>query len=42
MSDEEEGDYGTIRHTSTGKGVKLLFSKSKVSAYAWLICSYTC
>lgn len=30
MSDDEEGDYNTITHTETGKGVKLLYSKSKV------------
>ncbi|KAK3359221.1 GTPase-activating protein GYP7 [Lasiosphaeria hispida] len=30
MSDDEEGDYDTITHTTTGRGVKLLFSKSKV------------
>ncbi|KAF1990159.1 GTPase-activating protein GYP7 [Aulographum hederae CBS 113979] len=30
MSDDEEGDYNTIMHTRTGKGVKLLYSKSKV------------
>lgn len=30
QSDEEEGDYETIKHTKTGRGVKLLFSKSKV------------
>jgi hypothetical protein len=30
MSDDEEGDYNTIRHTTTGKGVKLLYTKSKV------------
>jgi hypothetical protein len=30
MSDDEEGEYNTIRHTKTGRGVKLLFSKSKV------------
>ncbi|KAK3398943.1 putative GTPase activating protein [Sordaria brevicollis] len=30
MSDEEEGDYNTITHTSTGRGVKLLYTKSKV------------
>ena len=30
MSDEEEGEYSTIRHTKSGKGVKLLFAKSKV------------
>lgn len=30
MSDDEEGEYDTITHTRTGRGVKLLFSKSKV------------
>lgn len=30
MSDDEEGEYNTIKHTSSGKGVKLLFTKSKV------------
>lgn len=30
LSDDEEGEYGTITHTRTGRGVKLLFSKSKV------------
>lgn len=30
MSDDEEGAYNTITHTESGKGVKLLFSKSKV------------
>jgi hypothetical protein len=30
MSDDEEGDYNTIAHSRSGKGVKLLFSKSKV------------
>lgn len=30
MSDDEEGDYNTITHTSTGRGVKLLYTKSKV------------
>ncbi|OTA91768.1 hypothetical protein M434DRAFT_22230 [Hypoxylon sp. CO27-5] len=30
MSDDEESEYGTITHTETGKGVKLLYSKSKV------------
>ncbi|KAF4537237.1 GTPase-activating protein gyp7 [Lasiodiplodia theobromae] len=30
MSDDEEGEYNTIRHTSSGSGVKLLYSKSKV------------
>jgi hypothetical protein len=31
MSDDEEGEYNTITHMETGRGVKLLFSKSKVS-----------
>lgn len=30
MSDDEEGGYETITHTESGRGVKLLFSKSKV------------
>ena len=30
VSDEEEQEYSTISHTSSRKGVKLLFSKSKV------------
>ncbi|KAL3425862.1 GTPase-activating protein gyp7 [Phlyctema vagabunda] len=30
MSDDEEGDYDTITHTTSGRGVKLLYSKSKV------------
>lgn len=30
MSDDEEGEYNTITHTDTGRGVKLLYSKSKV------------
>ncbi|KAI9841934.1 MAG: GTPase activating protein [Thelocarpon superellum] len=30
VSDEEEGEYNTIAHTPSGRGVKLLFSKSKV------------
>lgn len=30
MSDDEEGDYNTITNTETGRGVKLLYSKSKV------------
>lgn len=30
MSDDEEGEYSTIRHSKTGKGVKLLYAKSKV------------
>jgi TBC1 domain family member 15 len=30
MSDDEEGGYNTITHASATKGVKLLFSKSKV------------
>jgi hypothetical protein len=31
LSDDEEGEYNTITHTSSGRGVKLLYSKSKVS-----------
>ncbi|KAH7632905.1 rab-GTPase-TBC domain-containing protein [Sordaria sp. MPI-SDFR-AT-0083] len=30
MSDDEEGDYNTITHASSGRGVKLLYTKSKV------------
>ncbi|KAF2878536.1 GTPase-activating protein GYP7 [Massariosphaeria phaeospora] len=30
MSDDEEGEYNTIRHASSGRGVKLLYTKSKV------------
>jgi hypothetical protein len=30
MSDDEEGEYNTIKHTTSGKGVKLLYTKSKV------------
>ncbi|KAI0491075.1 GTPase-activating protein GYP7 [Xylaria cf. heliscus] len=30
MSDDEEGEYNTITHTETGRGVRLLYSKSKV------------
>ena len=30
MSDDEEGEYNTVRHAKTGRGVKLLYSKSKV------------
>ncbi|KAG9241110.1 GTPase-activating protein GYP7 [Calycina marina] len=30
LSDDEEGEYNTITHISTGRGVKLLYSKSKV------------
>ena len=30
LSDDEEGEYQTIMHSSSGRGVKLLFSKSKV------------
>ena len=32
LSDNEEGEYNTIMHSSSGRGVKLLFSKSKVRA----------
>ena len=30
LSDGEEGEYKTIMHSTSGRGVKLLFSKSKV------------
>ncbi|OAA61247.1 GTPase activating protein [Niveomyces insectorum RCEF 264] len=30
MTDDEEGGYDTITHPETGRGVKLLYSKSKV------------
>ncbi len=30
LSDDEENEYNTITHTSSGRGVKLLYSKSKV------------
>lgn len=30
-NDDDEEEYSTITHTSTGRGVKLLYSKSKVS-----------
>jgi len=30
MSDDEEGEYNTVRHAKTGRGVKLLYTKSKV------------
>jgi hypothetical protein len=32
MSDDEETGYNTVTHAQSGRGVKLLFSKSKVSA----------
>lgn len=41
VSDDDEGEYNTIRHTESGKGVKLLYTKSKVrspflfAAVAW-------
>ena len=30
VSDAEEDEYNTIAHSASGRGVKLLFSKSKV------------
>ncbi|KAL5420240.1 hypothetical protein PMIN03_000068 [Paraphaeosphaeria minitans] len=30
LSDDDEGEYNTIRHTESGRGVKLLYTKSKV------------
>jgi len=32
LSDDDEEEYNTITHSSTGRGVRLLFSKSKVEA----------
>jgi hypothetical protein len=37
LSDDEEGGYDTITHTESGRGVKLLFSKSKVSIIPYCI-----
>lgn len=36
MSDDEEGGYNTITHLDSGRGVKLLFSKSKVRHHSLL------
>ena len=36
FSDDEEGEYNTILQSESGKGVKLLFSKSKVSGVSRL------
>lgn len=33
MSDDEEGGYDTVRSVQSGRGVKLLFSKSKVGRF---------
>lgn len=33
MSDDEEGEYNTITHLESGRGVKLLYSKSKVGTF---------
>jgi hypothetical protein len=33
MSDDEEDEYNTIAQTAESRGVKLLFSKSKVSYF---------
>lgn len=30
LSDDDDDEYSTITHTATGRGVKLLYSKSKV------------
>ena len=35
LSDDDEEDYNTIMHSSSGRGVKLLFSKSKASLIKW-------
>ena len=39
MSDDEEGEYNTVRHAKTGKGVKLLYTKSKVGylSHTWTV-----
>lgn len=37
MSDDEEGGYNTVTHTESGRGVKLLFSKSKVRHHSLLM-----
>lgn len=37
LSDDEEGEYNTIMHSSSGRGVKLLFSKSKVEHLGSLV-----
>ncbi|ESZ91462.1 GTPase-activating protein GYP7 [Sclerotinia borealis F-4128] len=42
LSDDEEGDYNTVTHIESGKGVKLLFSKSKVVIPNILIISSKC
>lgn len=34
MSDDDEDEYNTIAHARSGKGVKLLYSKSKVHLLA--------
>jgi len=33
VSDDEENEYNTIAHSRSGRGVKLLFSKSKVCPF---------
>jgi len=33
VSDDEEDEYNTIAHSASGRGVKLLFSKSKVGLF---------
>lgn len=33
LSDDDEDEYNTIAHSRTGRGVKLLYSKSKVGHY---------
>lgn len=38
VSDDEEGEYSTIKHASSGRGVKLLFSKSKVNPLPFYDC----
>jgi hypothetical protein len=33
LSDDDENEYNAIAHSRSGRGVKLLYSKSKVGTY---------
>lgn len=33
LSDDDEAEYSTVQHVKPARGVKLLYSKSKVSLY---------
>lgn len=37
LSDDDEDEYNTIAHARSGKGVKLLYSKSKVQSPTLLL-----